>query len=417
MSRPSMGIWLVGARGGVATTAILGLCGLKEGLVGTTGLISGLPPFAALEPLGWDGFLVGGHEIRDVSLSAEADRLVSERAIDATLVSHCKAELERIDRRIRPGTLFRVGPTIERLAASSVPRDATPRQAVERLQEDMKDFAESNRLDHVIVVNVSSTEPAVGPSVEPTDDGPAAIGPTWAELERLLEKPEECPLPASSLYAIAALDLGYSYINFTPSLGSAPAAIDELARLRKTRHMGCDGKTGETLMKSVLAPLFALRNLEVMSWVGHNIFGNMDGRVLDDPVNKKAKVTSKDHLLGKILGYRPQTHVSIEHLRITHISLGQTLYRRRNRGAKKKGLPRLRTLTQYLLDIRPKTNVQHAVGFVQNGNPQIAQKQRAAAHVVHHAAGRANHNLRPAAKFFDLLPDRFAAIHGNNAGL
>ena len=309
MSKPSIGIWLVGARGGIATTAILGLCGLKEGVVGATGLISGRPPFAALAPLDWNDFLVGGHEIRDVSLSAEADRLVSERAIDATLAAQCSAELERIDRRIRPGTLLGVGPTIERLAGPDVPRDATPRQAVERLQKDMKDFAESGRLEHVIVVNVSSTEP-----VPDLTDGPMAIPPTWAQLRGLLDKPEECPLPASSLYAIAALDLGYSYINFTPSLGSAPAAIDELARLRAARHMGCDGKTGETLMKSVLAPLFALRNLEVMSWVGHNIFGNMDGQVLDDPVNKKAKVTSKDHLLGKILGYRPQTHVSIEYI-------------------------------------------------------------------------------------------------------
>ena len=78
--------------------------------------------------------------------------------------------------------------------------------------------------------------------------------------------------------------------------------------------MGCDGKTGETLLKSVLAPMFARRNLQVMSWVGHNIFGNMDGRVLDDPANKQAKIASKDHLLGEILGYRPQTLVSIEYI-------------------------------------------------------------------------------------------------------
>ena len=78
--------------------------------------------------------------------------------------------------------------------------------------------------------------------------------------------------------------------------------------------MGYDGKTGETLLKSVLAPMFARRNLKVMSWVGHNIFGNMDGKVLDDPANKKAKVTSKDRLLGQILGYPPQTLVSIEYI-------------------------------------------------------------------------------------------------------
>ena len=293
----------MGARGGVATTAILGLCGLKKGLVGQTGLISGLQPFAALEPLDWGDFLVGGHEIRDIPLAGEAARLASERAVDAKLVADCEAELAQIDERIRFGTIFNVGSTIQRMAGPQVPRDESPRRAIARLQADLQAFAESGQLDHVIVVNVTSTEPAVDPTTIPA---------TWAELEKTLEGPQECPLPASSLYAIAAMDLGFSYINFTPSLGSAPAAIDELSRLRKTRHMGCDGKTGETLMKSVLAPLFALRNLEVMSWVGHNIFGNMDGRVLDDPTNKRAKVTSKDHLLAEILGYRPQTHVSIE---------------------------------------------------------------------------------------------------------
>ena len=169
----------------------------------------------------------------------------------------------------------------------------------------MAGFVRAAGLKHLIVVNVASTEPPVDL---------ASIPPTWAELEPLLDRAQECPLPASSLYAIAALGAGHSYVNFTPSLGSAPEAIDELARLGNTRHMGCDGKTGETLLKSVLAPMFQLRNLRVMSWVGHNIFGNMDGQVLNDPVNKAAKVASKDHLLGEILGYKPQTHVSIEYI-------------------------------------------------------------------------------------------------------
>ena len=108
---------------------------------------------------------------------------------------------------------------------------------------------------------------------------------------------------------------GFSYINFTPSLGSDCQALDQLARDRSTRHMGCDGKTGETLMKSVLAPMFRHRNLEVLSWVGHNIFGNLDGKVLNDPVNKAGKVASKDHLLQEILDYSPQTLVSIEYIK------------------------------------------------------------------------------------------------------
>jgi len=139
------------------------------------------------------------------------------------------------------------------------------------------------------------------------------LPPRWKDLAKLLDK-KKSPLPASSLYAIATLDLGYPYINFTPSPGSAPAAIGELAVERDTCHMGHDGKTGETLLKSVLAPMFANRNLKVMSWVGHNIFGNLDGKVLDDPANKRTKVRSKDRLLHQILGYSPQTLVSIEYI-------------------------------------------------------------------------------------------------------
>jgi len=306
MTTSNIGIWLVGARGGVATTAITGLCALKDGLVPDAGLVSRLPAFQQLELPEWKQFVVGGHEIRDVSLVDEAMRLAAEsRAMKPQLIERVKGQLRTIDGRIRPGTMYNSGPAISQLASEAVVRRESPRDAVRRLKEDMTQFAESGGLEHVIVVNVASTEPAVDPSLVPA---------SWAELEPLLDRPQECPLPASSLYAIAALDLGYSYLNFTPSLGSAPPAIDELARLRNTRHMGSDGKTGETLMKSVLAPMFRNRNFRVMSWVGHNILGNLDGKVLDDPANKAAKVTSKDHLLAEILGYPPQTLVSIEYI-------------------------------------------------------------------------------------------------------
>jgi myo-inositol-1-phosphate synthase len=304
MARPSIGIWLIGAKGGVATTTLVGLAALKRHLVPTFGLVSGLPQFGHLGLADWADFAAAGHEIRSVRLVDQASELAAAgRAFDPQLVGACEPELHQIDRQVVPGTIHRVGPTIEELAGADVPRGEPPREAIRRVQDDMARFVDSAGLEHLIVVNVASTEPPVDP---------AAVPPTWAELEPLLDRPEDCPLPASSLYAIAALDAGHSYVNFTPSLGSAPPAIDELARLRHTRHMGCDGKTGETLMKSVLAPMFQLRHLQVMSWVGHNIFGNMDGRVLDDPVNKAAKVASKDKLLGEILGYKPETLVSIE---------------------------------------------------------------------------------------------------------
>jgi len=305
MATPRIGIWLVGAKGGVATSTLVGLVALQKGLCAQTGLVTALPRFARLGPAGWDAFLAGGHEIRTVSLVDEAARLARDNhAIEPELVAQCRAELDEIDARIRPGTVHGVGRTILGMADDpAVPRDESPAEAIERLAADLDAFARAGSLAHVVVVNVASTEPPVDP---------AGVPATWAELEPLLSDPGRCPLPASSLYAAAALKRGFSYVNFTPSLGSAPPALDELARTHGTRHMGCDGKTGETLLKSVLAPMFAQRNLAVMSWVGHNIFGNMDGRVLDDPVNKKAKLASKDHLVRDILGYAPQTLVSIE---------------------------------------------------------------------------------------------------------
>jgi myo-inositol-1-phosphate synthase len=180
------------------------------------------------------------------------------RAIATELVERCGDDLAKIDRRIRPGSLFGSGEAISELADFDIPGDETPREAVERLKADMRGFAEVEGLDHVTVVNVASTEPRVDLDQLPQ---------TWHELQTLLDTAEGCPLRASSLYAIAAFELGFSH-----------------------------------------------RNLQVMSWVGHNIFGNLDGKVLDNPVNKAGKVASKDHLLHEILEYSPQTLVSIEYI-------------------------------------------------------------------------------------------------------
>jgi myo-inositol-1-phosphate synthase len=301
-----IGIWFIGAKGGVATTSIVGLAALRRGLTGPQGLVTELPLFANLGLAGWDDFVVGGHDIRTTTLHHEALQLANvSRAIDRDLVEKCKGDLDAIDPHIRPGTLVNVGPTIAKFADADLrtQREA-PRAAIERIQADLKAFAQSQKLDELVMINVASTEPPLDEGVLPT---------RWAELDKQLDA-ADCPVAASSLYAIAALDLGYPYINFTPSTGSAPEALCELALERGTCHMGHDGKTGETLLKSVLAPMFAARNLEVMSWVGHNIFGNMDGKVLDDPANKATKVRSKDRLLRQILGYAPQTLVSIEYI-------------------------------------------------------------------------------------------------------
>lgn len=307
MARRKIGIWFIGARGGVATTTIVGLTALRRGLAGTIGLVTELPLFERAGLAGWGDFVIGGHEIRETSLFEEAQQLVNVSGVlGAELVAKCKSDLDKIDKNIRPGTLLNVGGTIEQFATTELrAKKETSRETIARVQSDLRQFVKKNELDQLVVINVASTEPPAN-----IEDFPAK----WSDLEKLLDKPRKCSLPASSLYAIATLDLGYPYVNFTPSLGSALPAIDDLARLRETCHMGHDGKTGETLLKSALAPMFAARNLQVMSWVGHNIFGNMDGKVLNDPANKATKVKSKDRLLHQILGYSPQTLVSIEYI-------------------------------------------------------------------------------------------------------
>jgi len=311
MQHPSsparLGLWLIGAKGGVATTLMTGLAALRRGAIDPVGVVTALDPFTRLALVDFADIVVGGHDIRAGRLGDEAQRMWAEsRAIPPELLADAAGFFAEVESRLRPGTLVATGDRIRSLAD---PRTAAvveaPRAAIDRVRGDIEAFQRAEGLGHVVVVNVASTEPP--PTLPIPED--------FATVEPLLSSAEKCPLPASSLYFLAAAEAGASYVNFTPSTGSTPTCLQEVALDRRIAHAGCDGKTGETLLKSVLAPMFAARNLDVMSWVGHNIFGNMDGKVLDDPRNKAAKVRSKDHLLAAILGYPPQTHVSIEYIK------------------------------------------------------------------------------------------------------
>jgi len=308
MAQKRFGIWLLGAWGGVSTTVATGLAALQNGLSNQTGLVSALPRFSKLGLADWNQFVIGGHEIRRTCFAAESRSLHEKSNVfSPQVLSKTEETLAQFDRNVRTGTLVNVGSTIESLASTEAHKmiGERPAVALERIERDLSEFREQNQLDHVIVVNATSTEPPL--------EG-EADSMSWDELSRALETSEVAPVPASTIYAIAAMKCDCSYVNFTPSIGSDLPALAELAIDRGVLHVGRDGKTGETLLKSVLAPMFSARNLNVMSWVGHNIFGNMDGKVLDDPVNKANKVHSKDHLLTEILGYRPQTLVSIEYI-------------------------------------------------------------------------------------------------------
>lgn len=306
MTKRRVGLWLIGACGSVGSTAALGLSAIARGAMRPVGMVSATPPFLGLplDPL--DSIVVGGHDIRhNRFLDTVNDLHERSNIFTAEQIAVCTPDLDSWSANVRPGTVLQTGTAISDLAElPEVQQVRTPREAIQRVQADLKSFREHHALDQVVVVNVASTEP------------PFPIGPDHQSLERLIPLLDRTApiLPASSIYAYAAIDLGLPFVNFTPSLGNSLPAIDELAQLRKVPHGGKDGKTGETLLKAVLAPMFAARNLSIMSWIGHNILGGGDGRTLSAPENKSSKILTKDAILGDILGYKPQTHVSIEYV-------------------------------------------------------------------------------------------------------
>lgn len=307
MTRRRVGLWLVGAFGGVGTTITVGLSAMARGLAPATGLVTGLPLFGNLNLAPPSEFVVGGHEIRQGSFEESADEFRRNSGIFSTdLLAACRDDLAAATARVRPGTKLGVGQAIANLGTWG---DAKPaqnaREAVDRIAADLAAFVKTESIDHLIVMNVASTEPPFRP-------GP--VHENWETLNAALPTGGPDLLPASSLYALAALRAGHTYINFTPSLGASIPALYQLADSTGALHAGKDGKTGETLLKTVLAPMFAQRNLNVMSWVGHNIFGNRDGVILNDPTNKASKVDTKDRVVTQILGYKPSTLVTIEYI-------------------------------------------------------------------------------------------------------
>jgi myo-inositol-1-phosphate synthase len=307
MAKRRVGLWLIGACGSVGSTAALGLSAIARGIQPPVGVVTATPLFAnvPLDPL--DAFMVGGHDIRRSRfLDTIRDLHTRSNIFSAEQIAHCTPDLTAWAGNVRPGTIIQSGATISALTElAEVNQVRTPAEAIQRIQSDIKAFRERHHLEQVVVLNVASTEP------------PYPLREEHHSLQALkaaLDRADHALMPASSIYAYAALDLGLPYVNFTPSLGSSLPALLELARLRKVPHGGQDGKTGETLLKAVLAPMFAARSLHVMSWIGHNILGGGDGRVLSDPDNKASKLRTKDAIISELLGYKPQTHVSIEYV-------------------------------------------------------------------------------------------------------
>ncbi|MEV5847457.1 inositol-3-phosphate synthase [Streptomyces sp. NPDC051985] len=267
------GVWFVGARGSVATTAVAGCAAVTAGLHRPTGMVTETPPFDGTGLPSLSSLVFGGHDTAHSPLPKRADQLTDAGVLPHGLAPAVHAELRAADEEIRPG-----GP---------IPGDTRgDEELIADFAADLTSFCVRNALARVVVVNVSSTEP------------PPA--------------PEDPRLPPSSLYAAAALRTGCPYVNFTPSTGLHTPALTTAAAAAGLPHTGRDGKTGQTLLRAVLAPMFVQRVLKVRAWSGTNLLGGGDGAALADPGAAAAKNAGKERVLTDILGHTPQGEVHID---------------------------------------------------------------------------------------------------------
>ncbi|WP_380680858.1 inositol-3-phosphate synthase [Salinigranum sp. GCM10025319] len=299
------GVWIIGARGNVASVSIAGARAIAHGVTDTTGMVTARQPMADLTLPAVDDLVFGGHDIRTQSIERTIEAISEDGGgiVDRATLDVVREDLREIDKRVRIGTARRCGEVVENLSEGATTDDATLADIVSQIRDDYDAFVAEQDIDRLVVVNAASTEPPLS--------NPEAYD-TLDAVETAIET-DDGDLPASTLYAYAALVDGHPYVNFTPSTGSSIDGLRELAEENNVPHMGRDGKTGETLVKSALAPMFAGRNLHVMSWEGHNILGNQDGLVLEDDANKAGKIESKGTLLEEILGYETHNAVRIDY--------------------------------------------------------------------------------------------------------
>ena len=310
-----LGVWLFGAHGGLATTLVVGTRAIARGLAAPHGLVTASPQAAGIAWQPLEHVVFGGHEIRDGDYVADAAEIDARTgSLPEAMRRALAKDLAAANKNIVRGILPNAGATIDALAEAPRGRRSTRRsntlaQMVEQVRQDLRTFQRRNRLDGVVCVNLTSTEP-------PLPDHPCHH--TLAAFERAIANDEQAAVRPSAIYAYAAATLGLPFVHFTPSNSALLPAIREAFAASRTPWMGCDGKSGETLVKSALAPMFRIRNLRVLSWQGYNILGDRDGRVLAHRDNKQAKVATKDALLPSILGYPLHTHVGIDYVPSLH---------------------------------------------------------------------------------------------------
>lgn len=298
-AKGKLGILIPGL-GAVATTLIAGVEAVKKGISQPIGSLTQMghirlgkrtenrnPKIKEFVPLAdLNDIVFGGWDVYEDNVFEAAS---NAQVLEAGLLHAVKAELEAI----KPMKAAFDKNYAKNLDGTHV-KTGTRLELAEQVMADIKNFKEANGLDRVVLVWCGSTEIYYEAS---------AVHQSLAAFEAGLKNDDKLIAP-SMIYAYAALKLGVPFANGAPNLTVDIPALIELAKLTKTPIAGKDFKTGQTLMKTVLAPGLAARSLGVHGWFSTNILGNRDGWVLDDPDNFKTKEVSKLGVLEDI--FKPE---------------------------------------------------------------------------------------------------------------
>ena len=296
-AKGKLGVMIPGM-GAVATTFVAGVEAVRKGLAkpigsltqmgtvrlgkrteGRSPMIKDFVPLAGLNDLvftGWD-------PIPDDMYAAARHAGVLER----DLLDQMKPFLSGI----KPRTAVFDQEWVKKLHGTHVKKGKTKMDLAEQLRDDIRDFKKTSGADRLIMMWCASTEVFVKAS---------EVHATIKGFEKGLQNNDEHIAP-SMIYAYAALSEGIPFANGAPNLTVDFPAMHELSRRNEAPICGKDFKTGQTLMKTILAPGFKARMLGMNGWFSTNILGNRDGEVLDDPGSFKTKEESKLSVLEHIL--------------------------------------------------------------------------------------------------------------------
>lgn len=292
MSNRNLGIAIIGLGGAVGSTMAAGIELLKKGKIDKTGLplanldenlVKDLANYENITFAGWD--LFGEH----LAKAAEEHEVLTLKQF---------AAVEEELRQIKPWRAVSNKDFLANIEGENTVSNNSHREIIEKIQTNLREFKAA--CDSVVVINLASTEKLA-------DEGNEIFN-SLEGFEIALDA-NAAEISPAMLYAYAAIAENVPYGNFTPSVAADIPALVEFAEKQGVPIAGKDGKTGQTMIKSVLAPAFKTRALHVEGWFSTNILGNRDGLALSNTESLASKIKTKSSLLDDILGYRVEDHL------------------------------------------------------------------------------------------------------------